>query len=151
MNFTIRKAVAEDMPAVHGLVCELAAYERAPEQVKTSAEEFVRDGFGDRAWFDCLVAVLPNGQIIGFALFYTNYSTWKGKCLYLEDFIVSEEFRGIGAGKALFEAVVEEAKRRKVRRMDWQVLEWNEPAIHFYKKYDAILDPEWLNGRFIFD
>ena len=138
------------MPAVHQLVKELAIYEKAPDAVLTTPEEFVSDGFGERPWFDCLVAELDNGKIIGFALFYTNYSTWKGKCLYLEDFIVNEDYRGIGAGKALFEAVVAEAKRRKVRRMDWQVLDWNEPAIRFYKKYGALLDPEWLNGRLFF-
>jgi GNAT superfamily N-acetyltransferase len=150
MEYRIRKATAADMPAVHALVRELALYEKAPEQVATTPEEFVADGFGERPWFDCLVAELENGAIIGFALFYTNYSTWKGKCLYLEDFIVSEAWRGVGAGKALFEAVVAEARARGVRRMDWQVLEWNEPAIRFYERYNATLDPEWLNGRLFF-
>ncbi len=136
------------MPAVHALVCELAAYEKAPYEVATTPQEFIEDGFGSHPWFSCLVAELDNGTIIGFALFYTNYSTWKGKCLYLEDFIVTQAYRGKGAGKELFQAVVNEAKRRKVRRMDWQVLEWNEPAIRFYKKMGATLDAEWINGRF---
>jgi GNAT superfamily N-acetyltransferase len=90
-------------------------------------------------------------MVVGFALFYTNYSTWKGKCLYLEDLYVLPEFRRIGAGSALFERVIDEAKKRKVRRMDWQVLDWNEPAIEFYKKKGALLDPEWINGRLFFD
>ena len=148
MDFLIRPAKKSDMPAVHALVKELAVYEKAPDEVATTPQEFMEDGFGERPWFDCIVAELHDGAIIGFALFFTNYSTWKGKCLYLEDFIVTEQYRGIGAGKALFEAVVEEAKRRKVRRMDWQVLDWNEPAINFYEKMGATLDPEWVNGRF---
>lgn len=150
MKFQIRPALAQDMHAVHELVKELALYEKAPSAVLTTPEEFIKDGFGHRPWFDCIVAELEDGNIIGFALFYTNYSTWKGKCLYLEDFIVSEQYCGIGAGRALFEAVVAEAKNRNVRRMDWQVLDWNETALEFYRKFGATLDAEWVNGRLFF-
>ncbi|MBC8475074.1 MAG: GNAT family N-acetyltransferase, partial [Bacteroidetes bacterium] len=94
----------------------------------------------------CLVAEVEN-IVVGFALYYTGYSTWKGRTLYLEDFLVSENHRGRGIGKLLFDAVVLEAKKRDVKRMDWQIIDWNEPAINFYKKYNATLDGEWINGR----
>lgn len=149
-SLLIRKATAEDASLIHQLICELAVYEKAGNEVKTTPEELLRDGFGKNPVFECLVAELEN-EIIGFALYFTGYSTWKGKTLYLEDFLVTESQRGQGVGKLLFDAVIAEAKRRKVRRMDWQVLDWNEPAINFYKKYGAALDPEWLNGRFYFD
>lgn len=87
-----------------------------------------------------------DGKVEGFALYYIRYSTWKGQCLYLEDFLVTEKLRGKGAGKLLFERIIEEAKEKGFKRMVWQVLEWNEPAINFYKKYNATLDPEWVNG-----
>jgi GNAT superfamily N-acetyltransferase len=99
-----------------------------------------------------VIALLLNldKEVVGFALFYTGYSTWKGRTLYLEDILVTNAQRGNGIGALLFEKVVEIAKERNVKRMDWQVLEWNEPAINFYKKYNATLDPEWLNGRLYF-
>ena len=100
--------------------------------------------------FDFFVAE-KNNTVLGMALYYYKYSTWKGKCLYLEDFFVLPEFRGTGIGSKLFDEVVAIAKARGVKRMDWQVLDWNEPALHFYKKKNAVLDPEWINGRFFFD
>jgi GNAT superfamily N-acetyltransferase len=150
-TYRIEWATANDMIEVHELIKELALYEKAPEQVETTPEELVKDGFEGHPWFRCLVARLPQGNLAGFALFYTNYSTWKGKCLYLEDILVRDAYRGKGVGKALFRAVVDEASRLGVRRMDWQVLEWNTPAIEFYKTFHAILDPEWVNGRLFYN
>ncbi len=148
-NILIRPANPEDMTAVHRLITELAIYENAENQMVNSVDQLIEDGFGKQPVFDCVVAEV-NDEILGFALFYTSYSTWKGKCLYLEDFLVTEAARGKGVGKLLFDEVYRIAKNRKVGRFEWQVLDWNEPAINFYKKYDAILDPEWLNGKIIF-
>lgn len=147
MDVRIRKAKIEDMPRVLELIQELATYEKAPDEMINTVENLERDGFGESKVFDCIVAE-GDDLIVGFALFFTGYSTWKGRTLYLEDFIVSETYRGKGYGKLLFEEVIAEAKRREVKRMDWQVLEWNEHAIQFYKKYKATLDGEWYNGRF---
>lgn len=149
LNIIIRDAQEQDMEAVHRLITELAIYEKAEDQMVNSVQQLKMDGFGSRKLFDCIVAQ-QHDDIVGFALFYTSYSTWKGACLYLEDFLVTENFRGRGVGKLLFEQVFQIAKNRNVGRFEWQVLDWNEPAINFYKKYNAILDPEWLNGKIIF-
>ena len=146
---TIRPAQEGDEVAIMSLINALAEYEKAPNEVVNSAPE-LRQHLFDEKICDALVAV-ENDVVIGFALYYTNYSTWKGKCLYLEDFFVLPEFRGTGIGSILFDEVVAIAKQRGVKRMDWQVLDWNEPALNFYKKKNAILDPEWINGRFFFD
>lgn len=146
---SIRKAKRGDEDQIMKLIRGLAEYEKAPEQVVNTAEELGNDLFELRAC-DAYVAE-ESGSIIGFALFYTNYSTWKGKCLYLEDLYILPEYRRSGAGSMLFDEVIQEAKRRKVRRMDWQILDWNEPAIEFYKKKGALLDPEWVNGRLFFE
>ena len=134
------------MPQVLGLIKELAEYERAPNEVEVTVEEMQNWGFGKEKLFDFFVAENEN-KIVGIALYYFKYSTWKGKCLFLEDIIVTEAFRRYGLGSKLFNEVVTVAKQLKVRRMEWQVLEWNEPAINFYKKYEANLDPEWVNGK----
>jgi len=147
MNIRIREAKKEDMGYVLDLIQALADYENAPQEMINTTEHLIEDGFGKDKVFDCLVAEIEQ-KVIGFALFYTGYSTWKGKTLYLEDFYVEENLRGKGIGKMLFDAVIVEAKCRKVKRMDWQVLDWNAPAITFYKKYNATLDGEWINGRF---
>jgi GNAT superfamily N-acetyltransferase len=147
MQISIRTARPNDMSVVLNLIQELAVYEKAPNEVINTVENLIKDGFGDSKIFDCIVAE-NNLTIVGFALYFTGYSTWKGRTLYLEDILVTESFRGKGVGSSLFEAVVNEAKKRGVKRMDWQVLEWNEPAIQFYKKYKATLDSEWINGRF---
>jgi len=144
----IRDANRADVNAIFGLIRELAEYERAPEQVTNTAEQLEIDLF-DKKICDAIVAEL-DGDVVGFSLYFTNYSTWKGACLYLEDFYVKAEFRRQGIGEKLFEAVVEIAKQRGVKRMDWQVLEWNEPALSFYRKHNAVLDSEWINGRFFF-
>ncbi len=146
---SIREAKRGDEGAIMDLIRALALYEKAPEQVSNTAEDLGKHLFDERI---CDAIVAEEGeQIVGFALFYTNYSTWKGKCLYLEDFFVLPEYRMHGIGSQLFDEVVRIAKERKVRRMDWQVLEWNEPAIKFYQKKNAVLDPEWINGRFFFE
>jgi GNAT superfamily N-acetyltransferase len=144
----IRDANRADVNAIFGLIRELAEYERAPEQVTNTAAQLEIDLF-DKKICDAIVAELDS-VVVGFALYFTNYSTWKGACLYLEDFYVKAEFRRQGIGEKLFEAVVEIAKQRGVKRMDWQVLEWNDPALSFYRKHNAVLDSEWINGRFFF-
>lgn len=143
---TIRKGRKEDVPSVFGLIKELALYEKAPEQVTLSIEELENDGFGNNPIYGLFVAELEN-MIIGIALFYEKYSTWQGRCIYLEDIVVTENQRGKGIGHQLFQAVIAVAKERNSARMEWQVLDWNEPAINFYKKYNANLDGEWLNGK----
>lgn len=144
----IRKAERKDVPMILELIKGLAEYEKAPNEVVNTVEGLERDLFDDRIC-ESFVAEI-NKQIIGFALFYTSYSTWKGPCIYLEDIYVLPEHRRSGAGSILFDAVVDVAKSRKVARMDWQVLDWNDPAIEFYKKKNALLDDEWLNGRLFF-
>lgn len=148
MNVIIRHAEQTDVTAIFALIQELALYEKAPEQVTNTAEQLAIDLF-EKEHCKAIVAEKEN-QVIGFALYYTSYSTWKGACLYLEDFYVVESERQQGIGQLLFDHVVETAKERKVQRMDWQVLTWNEPAIQFYEKQKALLDPEWLNGRLFF-
>jgi GNAT superfamily N-acetyltransferase len=148
MNVFIRPAKQTDVSAIFALIQELAIYEKAPEQVTNTAEQLAIDLF-DKELCEAIVAEKEN-KVVGFALYYTSYSTWKGACLYLEDFYVIESERQHGIGQLLFDEVLETAKNRKVQRMDWQVLTWNEPAIRFYEKQKAILDPEWLNGRLFF-
>jgi len=145
MNLNIRFAVAEDCPRLLELINELAVYERAPEEVTVTIDHFVEAGFGKNPVWKAFVAEADN-IIVGFALYYTRYSTWKGCRLYLEDFIVTEAFRGKGLGKILFEKVIEEAKNGNYSGMVWQVLDWNEPAINFYNKYQAQLESGWLNA-----
>jgi GNAT superfamily N-acetyltransferase len=144
----IRPAKRGDEGAIMELIRGLALYEKAPDQVVNTAEDLGKHLFDEKIC-DALV-VEEDDQIVGFALYYTNYSTWKGKCLYLEDFYILPEHRRSGIGSRLFDEVVQIAKDRGVKRMDWQVLDWNEPAINFYKKKNAVLDPEWINGRLFF-
>src|SRR5687768_6448530 len=141
MNITIRKGVKQDLPQVLDLVKELAAYEKAPLEVAVTIEEMERDGFGEYPAFGFFVAE-ADSRILGIALYYIKYSTWKGKCIFLEDIIVTEQFRKYGIGKRLFETVVQVAKELKARRMEWQVLEWNTPAISFYEKLNSNFDKE---------
>lgn len=142
---TIRKAERKDCPRMMELVRELALYEKAPEQVTVTTEHFEASGFGPSPVWWAFVAE-SDGVIVGIALYYIRYSTWKGSRMFLEDIIVTESFRGKGIGKLLFDRLVEEAKEKGFSGMVWQVLEWNEPAINFYKKYNAKFDPEWLNA-----
>lgn len=147
MQIDLRRAEKEDCPRLMELVNELAVYEKAPEEVTVTLQEFEDAGFGQTPVWNAFVAEV-NGAIVGFAIYYTRYSTWKGKRLYLEDFIVTEEFRGKGIGKLLFETVMREAKEKGFNGMSWQVLDWNEPALNFYKKYNANLEDGWLNASF---
>lgn len=146
MNITLRKAVKEDIPEILKLIKELALYERAPQEVTITIEDLEKDGFGANPIFEVILAFADN-EIAGMAFYYYSYSTWKGKCLYLEDIIVKEHLRGNKIGKLLFEAVIVKAKESGAKRLHWQVLDWNEPAINFYKKYNANLDGTWLNGK----
>ena len=144
---TIRRGTRADLPQVLALIRELAEYEHAPHEVTNTLADMERDGFGPDPIFQFFVAEKAPQRIVGLALYYTAYSTWKGRMLFLEDLVVTEELRGTGLGKLLFDAVVAEARAMGANRMKWQVLEWNEPAIGFYKKIGANLDPEWYNGN----
>lgn len=147
MELTIRYAVQEDCERLLELIHELAMYEKAPQEVTVKIEEFVDAGFGTNPVWKAFVAE-RDGKILGFALYYVRYSTWKGCRLYLEDFIVTEQERGKGIGKILFERVMQEAKEKGFNGMSWQVLDWNAPAINFYNKYQANLEAGWLNASF---
>ncbi|MBP9926270.1 MAG: GNAT family N-acetyltransferase [Cyclobacteriaceae bacterium] len=140
----IREGKWEDLPRVLVLIKELAEYERAPDEVTNTVAMMEKDGFGPNPAYGFFVAEM-DGLIVGLALYYYRYSTWKGKRLYLEDIIVTEAFRGKGIGKQLFETVLKKTLADKCTGMMWQVLDWNEPAIDFYKKYQANLDVQWIN------
>ena len=144
MEVEIRRGNRDDLPQVHALIRELAEFERAPQEVTNTLEDMELDGFGDYPSYKFLVSESAEG-IVGIALYYIGYSTWKGKMLFLEDLIVTEKLRRAGIGRKLFKAVAEEAKETRAKRFRWQVLEWNEPAIAFYKKIGATLDSEWIN------
>lgn len=147
MNFTIRKGEKKDLPQVLDLIKELALYEKAPKEVTVSLQELEADSFGTHPVFYFYVALVEE-QIVGTAIYYIKYSTWKGKCVFLEDLIVKESNRGNQIGRHLFEAIIQVSKEMGAKRMEWQVLDWNEPAIHFYKKFDANFDDTWVNCKF---
>ena len=142
----IRPATEADIPQAFGLVTELAVYELAADQVTNSAEQMLEDGFGPNPLFGLIVAEDDEtGRLIGIALYYFRYSTWKGKRLYLEDIVITESIRGNGLGKTLFDAVVQAARESNCTGMMWQVLDWNTSAVGFYRKYGTRFDDEWLN------
>jgi len=145
MSLNLRIAKKEDCPRLMELVLELAIFEKEPEAVTVTLEEFVDAGFGNKPVWKAFV-VEEEELIVGFAIYYIRYSTWKGCRLYLEDLIVTESWRGKGIGKLLFDRLVQEAKEMGFNGMTWQVLDWNEPAINFYKKYEAAIEAGWLNG-----
>ena len=140
----IREGTQQDLPRVLDLIKELAEYERASHEVINTVEQLMQDGFGPRPIYGFFVAENERG-IVGLSLYYWRYSTWKGKRLYLEDIIVTEKERGSGTGKLLFDRTMRKSLEENCSGMMWQVLEWNEPAINFYKKYGAKLDDEWTN------
>jgi len=150
----LRRAVKEDCKRLLELVQELAIYERAPQEVTVTLAHFEESGFGNNPvwWAYVATTTTEKGEehIVGMSLYYIRYSTWKGQSLYLEDLIVTENMRRKGIGKLLFEVMIEECKLKGFKRMCWQVLDWNEPAINFYKKYNATFDGEWLNGAIDF-
>ena len=151
MNIEIRKAEKKDCNRLMELVRQLAAYEKAPDEVTATVEHFEESGFGEKpVWWGFVAEI--NNIIEGFAMYYIRYSTWKGQRMYLEDFIVNENARGKGIGKLLFDKLIEEARKKKFSGMVWQVLDWNEPAINFYKKYEGVhFDKGWLNCSINFD
>jgi GNAT superfamily N-acetyltransferase len=144
MDIKIRQAIKEDCASMMELIHALAVYEKAPEQVVVPFEHFVESGFGEKPVWWALVAEV-NGKVEGMALYYIRYSTWKGQRMYLEDLVVSEKMRGNKIGSLLFDALIEEAKAKHFKGINWQALDWNEPALNFYKKYNSNFDPEWVN------
>ena len=138
----IRKGQKEDMSAVLELIKELAVFEKEPDAVVVSVDDLVRDGFSDNPLFHTFIAE-AEGQIVGMALYYYRYSTWKGKTIHLEDLIVKEKSRGTGAGYALYAEIMAQGKKDNVRRIEWNVLDWNTPAIDFYNKSGAKLLEAW--------
>jgi GNAT superfamily N-acetyltransferase len=141
---TIRRTERNDCEKLLELIKELAFYEKAPQEVTVNLKHFEESGFGEKpVWW--AFAAEENNDILGFALYYIRYSTWKGQRMYLEDILVIKQARGKGIGKLLFNELIKEAKEKKLSGIVWQVLDWNEPAINFYKKYNASFDREWLN------
>ncbi len=149
MEIKIRKAVREDCVRMMELIQELAIYEKAPDEVTVSLTHFEESGFGANPVWWAFVAEVE-GVVVGMALYYVRYSTWKGQRMYLEDILVTETMRGQKIGSLLFDALIVEAKEKGFNGMNWQVLDWNEPAINFYKKYNANFDPEWVNCSIVF-
>ena len=143
-NIIIRRAKKSDCPRLLELVKELAEYEKAPNEVTITLDDFIDAGFGENPVWWAFVAEVK-GVVQGMALYYIRFSTWKGKRMYLEDIYVPEKMRGNGIGALLFEQLIVETKEKNFKGMVWQVLEWNEPAIRFYKKYQVRFDSEWIN------
>ena len=138
----IRKGQKEDMSGVLALIQELAAFEKEPDAVLITADDLIRDGFGDRPLFEVFVAEAGK-EIVGIALYYYRYSTWKGKTIHLEDLVIKESMRGTGLGYALYSEIIKQGQKDKVRRIEWNVLDWNTPAIDFYEKSGAKILDEW--------
>ncbi|MFM2269784.1 MAG: hypothetical protein RL757_3225 [Bacteroidota bacterium] len=149
MKFEIRAATIADLPAMHALVRELAIYERAPESHTATVEDYEKD-FRDRI-FEAHVAVdSTKNEVVGMVWYHFAYSTWRGRMMYLEDFVVTESYRRFGLGQLLFDKFLEVAREKECKLVKWQVLDWNEPAIKFYEKNNALIETEWFNGKIIF-
>lgn len=144
MKINIRRAGKDDCAQLLEMVKGLAHYEKAPQEVTVTLDEFTSAGFGNTPVWTAFVAEV-DGKVEGFALYYVRFSTWKGCRMYLEDFFVNEDLRGMGLGTMLFERILQEALEKKFNGVSWQVLDWNEPAINFYKKYNARFEGEWIN------
>jgi ribosomal protein S18 acetylase RimI-like enzyme len=147
MNIQIRKARLDDVPSLYNLVYELAVFEKEPEALTTNLDSY-EEAFRENL-IDAIVAE-DQGEIVGMVLYYMTFSTWKGKSLYLEDFYVKEAYRQFGIGQSLFDAYLEEAKARGAQMTKWQVLDWNEVGINFYKKNNAVIETNWWNGKIYF-
>ena len=145
MNTVFRKAEKRDVPSIRKLILELAEFEKAGDQVKITEMQLEEDGFGDTAFYQAFIAEI-DGEVVGFSLSFVRYSTWRGKMLYMEDLYVTESHRGQKIGSGLLEIQLEYAKESGINFLCFQVLDWNQPAISFYKKYDVAYDPEWING-----
>jgi GNAT superfamily N-acetyltransferase len=141
----IKEGLPEDIPTLLELVKELALYEKAPNEVINTTDAMLRDGFGEKPIFKFWLAWHEN-KAVGMVVVYFRYSTWKGKCLYLEDLYIQPAYRRMGIGEMFFNLLKEYAQAEQCQRITWQVLEWNEPAINFYKKIGAKFDEEWVNG-----
>jgi GNAT superfamily N-acetyltransferase len=150
MEVVIRKGVKSDLPAVLDLIKELAGFERALNEVTVSLEDLEQDGFGNHPYYWFIVAE-KEGNIIGLSFYFIRYSTWKGRFLFLEDFVVKESFRNKGVGALLFEETIRIAKELDVKGMTWQVLDWNKNAIRFYEKYNSNISTEWYNGKLTYE
>ena len=148
MTAHIRKGTQADLSVVLDLIKELAEYEKALNEVTITLKELEEDGFGKHPWYWFIVAEV-DGEIVGMSFYFIRYSTWIGRFLFLEDFVVKESYRGKGIGSQLFEETVRIAQQMEVNGMIWQVLDWNMPAINFYKKYEAQLDSQWLSGKLV--
>ena len=144
MNVIVRRAVKEDCQRLMELIHGLALYEHAPGEVTVTLEHFEESGFGEHPVWWAFVAEI-DGKVVGMALWYIRYSTWKGQRMHLEDLYIEPQLRGKGIGALLFERLVEEAKSLRFHGMTWQALDWNEPALEFYRKYHAHFDGEWIN------
>ena len=142
----IRKGRKSDLPIILSLIKELANYEKSLDKVLITIDDLEKDGFGDHTLYWLIVAEI-NGEIVWMAFYYIRYSTWSGKTFYLEDFFVKKDFRRKGVGSLLFEECIRMTKKINANSMVWQVLNWNKPAISFYKKYNAELKNDWINGR----
>lgn len=147
-EFIIRKATKQDIAAIYNMVYELAVFEKEPEALKIAIKDY-EEAFSEKL-FDSIVAEL-DGKIIGIAVFYMTFSTWRGKCLYLEDFYVKPEYRKMGVGQKLFDAYITEAKSKGAKQVKWQVLDWNEVGLNFYSRNNAEIEKNWWNGKLYFD
>lgn len=150
MNITIRRAERKDCVRIQELVYELAEYEKSPHEITITSSHFEESGFGDAPVWWAFVAEV-DGKVEGFALYYIRFSTWKGQRMYLEDILVTQKMRGNKIGEKLFDRLIEEAKEKRFNGIVWQVLNWNEPAIHFYKKFNSTFDDEWMNAAISFE
>ncbi|WP_299188667.1 GNAT family N-acetyltransferase [uncultured Aquimarina sp.] len=142
MDYIIRDAVVDDMPQALTLINELALFEKEPEAVEVTVEDLIKEGFGEKPLFHCFVAEM-NNELVGLALVYFRFSTWKGRTVHLEDLIVRESMRGSGIGMALYKRVMQYGKEKGVKRVEWNVLDWNKPAVNFYLKSGAKILEGW--------